>query len=332
MPYLTDLVTIARRTGYPVREVQGWRTRGRSAMSATSSLMVHHTASAAGRNAPSLNVVTHGRVGLPGPLCHYLLARDGTIYVVAAGRANHAGTVSATRYTNPRSIGIEAENNGVGEPWTAQQMDAYAKLCRAIADHYRIPIGDVVGHKEAARPLGRKIDPTFSMPAFRDRVRTISLTTPNPSTPAKPKGLFGMTVIATGRNTTERTINPGEEARIAVGEYFSMCTLTRGSTVRPTVNLGIVGAHEEDRLMVRAVIVDYLPNGTPQDRIVGNFYPADVKGTTDGSWTDHVYVGQPYHVTQTPRSGGSLRLQLLARNRGQNPITIRTTDYTVESD
>ncbi|WP_169721479.1 peptidoglycan recognition protein family protein [Brevibacterium album] len=170
MARLTGLALVARRTGYPVIEVAGWKSRGR-AMNSPKSVVVHHTASGKGRNAPSLGVVKNGRPGLPGPLCHYLLARDGTIYVVASGRANHAGKVNATRYSNSNSIGIEAENNGVGEAWSAKQMDAYAKLCRELCDHYKIPITHVRGHKEVCSPRGRKIDPTFNMGSFRNMVK-----------------------------------------------------------------------------------------------------------------------------------------------------------------
>lgn len=172
MARLTDLATVARRTGYPVVEVPGWRSRGSSAFNRPRSVIVHHTASGSkSGNAPSLNVCTHGRPGLSGPLCQLLLARNGTIYVVASGRANHAGVVNATKYSNSNSIGIEAENNGVGESWPSKQMDAYAKLCRELCDAYGISINDVRGHKEVCSPKGRKIDPTFAMGSFRTMVR-----------------------------------------------------------------------------------------------------------------------------------------------------------------
>ena len=168
--WLTDLAKVARRAGYPVKEIAGWKRRGRAPMSGVRSIICHHTAGGARGNAPSLGVVKNGRPGIPGPLAQIVLGRDGTIYIVAAGRSNHAGRVSATRYTNSYAIGIEAENTG-REKWPARQMDAYAKLCRALADHYKVPISQVRGHKEVARPKGRKPDPSFSMNAFREMVR-----------------------------------------------------------------------------------------------------------------------------------------------------------------
>lgn len=172
MARLNGLATVARRTGYPVVEVSGWKSRGSSSYNKPKSIIVHHTASGArSGNAASLGVVRNGRPGLPGPLCQILLARNGTIYIVASGRANHAGRVNASKYSNSNSIGIEAENNGIGEPWSDKQMDSYAKLCRELCDHYGIPISNVRGHKEVCSPRGRKIDPTFNMNSFRSMVK-----------------------------------------------------------------------------------------------------------------------------------------------------------------
>lgn len=154
---------------------------------------------------------------------------------------------------------------------------------------------------------------------------------PTTTTPTK-KGLFDMSIIATGINTTKRTIQPGKTARIAVGKHFSLATVKKGQTVRPTVRLALHGAHEEDVLAVSAKIVDYVKGGKPQDKIVGNFFTSDFKGTTGGGGSDHVYVGQAYKVFQTPRKNGSLRLQLLVTNKGKNPIDVRTTDFVVEGD
>lgn len=169
--YLTALASIARRTGYPVVERPGWKKRGRGPMAGVKSIICHHTAGGARGNYPSLGVVQNGRAGLPGPLAQLGLGRDGTIYVIAAGRASHAGVVDTTAHSNSYAIGIEAENTGRGEKWSDKQMDAYAKLCRELCDHYGVPISQVRGHKEVARPRGRKPDPSFNMDNFRGMVK-----------------------------------------------------------------------------------------------------------------------------------------------------------------
>lgn len=167
---LTDLATAARKSGLPVIEVDGWRTRGHGHLSSVETIVCHHTAGPATGNYPSLGVVRDGRPGLAGPLAQLGLGRDGTVYIVAAGVAYHAGTVRDRTMDNWHSIGIEAEATGTSA-WPEVQMDAYARLCRALCDRYDVPVARVLGHKEICAPAGRKIDPNFDMDAFRERVR-----------------------------------------------------------------------------------------------------------------------------------------------------------------
>jgi len=161
--------------GLKVSEVPGWQTRGRRQLN-IKGVICHHTASAPGKNAPSLNTVRDGRSDLPGPLCQVLLGRDGTCYIVAAGAANHAGRGLWHGITdgNGQTFGIEAENNGVGEPWPERQFDAYLRLCAAVCKQRKLGAEMVAGHREYALPKGRKIDPTgIDMVTFRSRVAQI---------------------------------------------------------------------------------------------------------------------------------------------------------------
>lgn len=172
MAYLTDLADACRKSGLTVVEEPGWRLRGHGQMGRVQSLIVHHTATAATARGdyPSLAIVRDGTSTLDGPLAQLGLGRNGTVYVIAAGLCYHAGVVSQPSYGNAFAIGIEAEHPGVG-PWPVAQYDAYVRLCSALADHYGLLVEDVRGHKEVASPLGRKVDPSFSMDAFRDDVR-----------------------------------------------------------------------------------------------------------------------------------------------------------------
>lgn len=167
---LTDLADACRKGGLDVREVDGWRTRGHGGFAAVETVVCHHTAGPATGNVPSLGVVVHGRPGLTGPLCNLALARDGTVHVVAAGCAWHAGDVRSPSFANDHAVGIEAEATGTGT-WPTTQMDAYARLCAALVARYGIPVSRVLGHKEVCAPPGRKVDPNFDMDAFRARVR-----------------------------------------------------------------------------------------------------------------------------------------------------------------
>lgn len=158
-----------KNSGLNYKKVSGWASRGHGAMGTIQSIMCHHTAGPASGNTPSLNVVTYGRPGLSGPLAQIFLARDGTPYLVAAGRAYHAGVVKSSIYQNSHSIGIEAEATGTSS-WPAAQVEAYAKLCKALAKEFGLSTSRIVGHKEACSPSGRKIDPNFSMSDFRKKV------------------------------------------------------------------------------------------------------------------------------------------------------------------
>lgn len=158
-----------KSAGVKYKKVSGWASRGHGTMGRVESVIAHHTAGPKSGNSPSLNVVAYGRPGLSGPLAQLFLARDGTVYLVAAGISYHAGRVSSNRYANSHAIGIEAEATGL-DSWPAHQIEEYAKLCKALCKEFGLPYSRVRGHKEVAVPRGRKPDPNFSMSDFRKKV------------------------------------------------------------------------------------------------------------------------------------------------------------------
>jgi hypothetical protein len=174
MSNATWLSAALRNAGCGTVELGRWQTRGRpGAFGPVEGVLCHHTAGPRTGNAPSLGTIVNGRPDLPGPLAHLHLARDGTFTVIAAGRCNHAGAGfwQGISSGNTSFIGIEAENAGDGsEPWPDVQMEAYARGVAAILKHIGAPVIMCAGHKEYALPKGRKIDPNFDMPAFRQKV------------------------------------------------------------------------------------------------------------------------------------------------------------------
>jgi len=172
---LTDLADILRSADLDVIEVEGWKTRGHSGMMSVKGILVHHTAGPATGDFPSLKVVRDGREDLPGPLSQLGLGRTGTWYVIAAGRSYHAGqTIDDSLYGNYNAIGIEAESTGIPADeighryWPEVQWQSYVRGVKALQAAYGVPTEHVLGHKEAAYPLGRKPDPNFSMDEFRE--------------------------------------------------------------------------------------------------------------------------------------------------------------------
>jgi len=181
---LTWLAEVLEDAGLKVAEQPGWRSRGRGEMGTVKGVMCHHTAGSAKGVMPSLDVITNGRPDLAGPLAQLGLARDGTYFVVAAGRCNHAGVGmwQGLSTGNSNFIGIEAENTGTAnDPWPAVQMDAYRRGVAAILKKIGANAIMCCGHKEYALPVGRKDDPSFDMVEFRTLVATILAgTAPDP--------------------------------------------------------------------------------------------------------------------------------------------------------
>ncbi|MCU0868589.1 MAG: N-acetylmuramoyl-L-alanine amidase [Burkholderiales bacterium] len=185
---LTWMPAVLEAAGLKVAEEPGWRTRGHGDMGDVKGVLCHHTGGARTGNMPSLRVVVTGRADLPGPLSQLCLGRDGTWYVVAAGRCFHAGAGRWRDETrgNTSFIGVEAENTGrADDPWPEVQMDAYRRGVAALLRHLGRSADWCVGHKEFALPVGRKPDPSFDMPAFREAVaRWMADPSPPPTIPA----------------------------------------------------------------------------------------------------------------------------------------------------
>lgn len=160
VPWLVDA---ARWAGLPVVVVPGWERRGHGGMRGVFGVVGHHTATSdtAKGDYPSQNVVTNGRAGLAGPLCNVGLGRSGTVYVVAAGCAYHAGVSAYAGFAdlNDEFLGIEAEDNGDGR-WTAAMLDAYPRLVAGLLHYAGLGVDRYVSHRGCAVPAGRKPDPT----------------------------------------------------------------------------------------------------------------------------------------------------------------------------
>lgn len=177
MPYQTGIPAALRARGVKVETVNGWQRRGSSAFNPRG-VTCHWTAgpwNAPASSRPSLNVVTHGRPGLNGPLCNVYLDRRGIAVVVAAGRANHAGSGGYRGLSGNSSVfGIEAESGGdvPRSDWTAAQRREYPKVVAALVD--LTPSNDatyVHGHNEWTP---RKIDiRDWPMPLMRQQVNAI---------------------------------------------------------------------------------------------------------------------------------------------------------------
>lgn len=174
---LTWMPAVLLEAGLKVAEVQGWQSRGRAQVRQTLGVMIHHTAGPAAGNMPSLSTLIDGRSNLRGPLSQLGLGRDGTWYVIAAGRANHAGEGNWRGIVdgNAHFIGIECENTGQPQdlPWPDVQMIALRQGIAALLQHLDRDASWCMGHREYALPVGRKPDPLWDLNRFREEVATL---------------------------------------------------------------------------------------------------------------------------------------------------------------
>lgn len=177
MPRYPELAEALRCRDVNVVEAPGWQTRG-SVTFQPRGVVVHHTGP--GSTKGLIDLCIRGRSDLPGPLCQILLDPNGVAYVLAAGRANHAGAGEWRGLVGNTSVfGIEAVHTGSAtQPWPTRQLEAYYRCCAALLDLMKLcDARSVCGHKEWAP--GRKIDPIrLDMSAFRARVTTLLMSEP----------------------------------------------------------------------------------------------------------------------------------------------------------
>lgn len=176
-----------RAAGVTVHEASGWKTRGNGYTSTYVGGLVHHTATAftnAVAGSSVLNMLINGRPDLDGPLCNYAGNMDGSLTVVSAGPANHAGAsggrsmgpLPVTTLFNPRALGLEIVYPGTVAMKPAQMRTAQV-WARVVADV--VGGGDIErvrAHAETS--VTGKWDPgyaygkTIDMAAFRRAAET----------------------------------------------------------------------------------------------------------------------------------------------------------------
>jgi len=189
--FMVDLADTLRDAGSSVEEYNGWKDRGRRGRGLTAgplAIIVHHTAS--GRSSDGRRDVEYMTTEHQyAPLANLYLDRRGTWWVLAAGATNTNGRGGPwgplpLNGANVRVIGIEAANNGTGEPWSNAMQDALVTGVAALADRHEIDIDNVLSHQEWAPT--RKIDPagpsrfgsinhvgSWDMNEFRSAVNTV---------------------------------------------------------------------------------------------------------------------------------------------------------------
>lgn len=182
------LVKALKDEGLTVHEVRNWRRHNRNSKGAwgpVNGVMIHHTVTSGTES--SVQLCYNGRSGLPGPLCHGVIDKDGEVWLVGNGRANHAGLGDgdvlnavinerklpadneADSDGNARFYGFECINLGDGkDPWPKAQLEAVTRVSAAICRAHDWNERSVIGHKEWQPG---KVDPRgFTMDRMRGRI------------------------------------------------------------------------------------------------------------------------------------------------------------------
>lgn len=88
----TQIKAALTKWGVRFREYKDWETHNRgdrgTGWGPVNGLVWHHTGS---DSSDQRELLYKGLSNLPGPLCHFGVAQDGTVWLVGWGRANHAG-------------------------------------------------------------------------------------------------------------------------------------------------------------------------------------------------------------------------------------------------
>jgi hypothetical protein len=192
----TQVVAQLTKWGLAFVEIPGWATHNRNSVGAwgpVNGFIWHHTgADVSDARTYAASTLYNGLADLPGPLCHFSIGTDGTVYLVGWGRANHAGGgdpavlahVQAEDYTgqlhptkgnstgvdgNAHFYGVEIQYSG-GHEMTTAQYAAARRLSAALLDWHGWSEKSVIAHGEWSSD---KWDPGFApgkimaMPAVR---------------------------------------------------------------------------------------------------------------------------------------------------------------------
>ncbi|WNI20294.1 N-acetylmuramoyl-L-alanine amidase [Actinacidiphila sp. ITFR-21] len=189
VPLTADqLLAALRAEGATVVEGAGWRTWNRNTKGPwgpAHGVLLHHSVTRG--TARTIEMCHDGYEGLPGPLCHAVIAKDGVVHTIGYGRTNHAGLGDpdvlnaviaerpapvddqATVDGNRQLYGFECENLGDGaDPWPDAQLLAVERVSAGICRAHGWGALSVIGHLEWQPG---KVDPRgFSMAWMRDRV------------------------------------------------------------------------------------------------------------------------------------------------------------------
>jgi hypothetical protein len=161
-----EVIARLRAAGITVHEQPGWQSRGNGMSSAYQGFEWHHTAT--GYSNSNLPILINGRPDLSGPLCNTCGWADGSVGMIAANPANHAGAsggyntapLPRTSLFNKYMWGHEIIYPG-DKPMTAEQYRTACILAKICTDIFGYgDINRAKGHAETS--ITGKWDPGYA--------------------------------------------------------------------------------------------------------------------------------------------------------------------------
>jgi hypothetical protein len=194
----SQIVAQLKKWGIKYVEVKSWETHNRAGHGTwggddgkgLNGFIWHHTGVDVSNAATyASSTLYNGLSSLPGPLCHFGLGPDGTVYLVGWGRANHAGGGDPAVLThvinedysgqlhptkgnsngvdgNTHFYGVEIMYSGSHKMTDAQYKTAL-KLSAAICDFHNWKEKSIIGHGEWSSD---KWDPGYAPGKIMDMV------------------------------------------------------------------------------------------------------------------------------------------------------------------
>lgn len=255
----TDLPDRLADAGLPVETVDGWQDHGRPYAFRPRGVVDHHTAGHQRSETASLQVVTEGRKGLPGPLCQVYVSREPVVYVVARGFANHAGSGGWRHLRGNGSVaGVEVEHVGTAaEGWPSSRIAMVDVTLAVLLQTIGRDADWLCGHKEWT---DRKPDPWgIGMSARRVRVAKLLATRVHLDDAHLPERVLGDGDRGPDVEAWQRNLGRlGHE--VAVDGIFGPNTERATRRVQRMLGVtsdGLVGP------MTRAAAADYLDRADP---------------------------------------------------------------------
>lgn len=190
IPTLAAYQRALKDEGLSITAHPGWAEVDRPGPWSPIGVALHHTGTGpTWTTAATIRLLREGRSDLPGPVAHAGLRRSGIVDLVGWHDTNHAGLVDpavleamrkGTLPPAPRSgrdsadgnaalYGLEMYNDGLGEEWPAEQVDAGIRYATALCRLHGWNANHVVFHKGLTT---RKPDPKGfpSIATVRSRV------------------------------------------------------------------------------------------------------------------------------------------------------------------